>query len=161
MPAPVGWASPWPVRAMPEPPAMSAPDKVAIVLAADLSPGPAANIASCIAAGLAARSPNWAGRPLVDTSGLRTAASSHLPIAVLRAEPAAMNTLIQRLTHGPTIEGSAVSLFPAYAQTIHECSEYWRRHGRSSHTEEGMLGIGFCGSKRWVNRMTGSLPLWR
>jgi hypothetical protein len=139
---------------------MSAPEKVAIVLASDLSPGPATNIASCIAAGLAACSPGWAGRPLVDASGLRTAASSHLPIAVLRAEPAAMAALIQRLTHRPTAEG-AVSLFPAYAQAIHECSEYWHRHSLSAHAEESMLGIGFSGSKRWVNRMTGSLPLWR
>jgi Protein of unknown function (DUF2000) len=158
---PVGWASPLPVRAMPEPQAISAPDKVAIVLAADLSPGPATNIASCIAAGLAACSPGWAGRPLVDALGLKTAASSHLPIAILRAEPATMSALMQQLTNGPTVEGGAVSLFPAYAQNIHECSEYWHRHGLSAHADEAMLGIGFSGPKRWVNRMTGSLPLWR
>jgi Protein of unknown function (DUF2000) len=145
---------------MPERQAMSAPDKVAIVLAANLSPGPATNIASCIAAGLAAFSPGWAGRPLVDVLGLKTTASSHLPIAILRAEPDTMSALIQRLTHGPTVEG-AVSLFPAYAQTIHECGEYWHRHSLSAHVEEAMLGIGFSGPKRWVNRMTGSLPLWR
>jgi hypothetical protein len=158
---PVGWASPLPVRAMPEPQAISAPDKVAIVLAAELSPGPATNIASCIAAGLAACSPGWAGRPLVDALGLKTAASSHLPIAILRAEPATMSALMQQLTNGPTVEGGAVSLFPAYAQTIHKCSEYWHRHGLSAHADEAMLGIGFSGPKRWVNRMTGSLPLWR
>jgi len=158
---PVGWASPLPVRAMPEPQAVSTLDKVAIVLAADLSPGPATNIASCIAAGLAAFRPSWAGRPLVDASGLKTAACSHLPIAILRAEAAALSALMQQLTHGPIVEGGAVSLFPAYAQTIHDCSEYWRRHGLSAHAEEAMLGIGFSGPKRWVNRMTGSLPLWR
>jgi hypothetical protein len=27
--------------------------------------------------------------------------------------------------------------------------------------EEAMLGIGLIGPKRWVNRITGSLPLWR
>ncbi len=146
---------------MPERQVISAPDKVAIVLAAGLLPGPATNIASCIAAGLAACSPGWAGRPLVDALGLKTAASSHLPISVLRAEPGIMSALMQQLTHGPTVEGGTVSLFPVYAQAIHACSEYWHRHGLSAHADEAMLGIGLSGPKKWVNRMTGSLPLWR
>jgi len=146
---------------MPEPQAISAPEKVAIVLAAGLAPGAAANIASCIAAGLAAFCTGWAGRPLVDASGLKTAASSHVPIAILRAEPATMSALIQQLSDGPTVEDSTISLFPTYAQAIHECGEYWHRHGLSEHTDEAMLGIGFSGPKRWVNRLTGSLPLWR
>jgi len=146
---------------MPESQAISAPDRVAIVLAAGLAPGPAANIASCIAAGLAASSPSWAGRPLVDASGLKTAASSHMPIAILRAEPATMGALMQQLTGSPAAEGGTVSLFPTYAQPIQESSEYWHRHGLSMHTHEAMLGIGFSGPKRWVNRLTGSLPLWR
>jgi hypothetical protein len=146
---------------MPEPQEASAPDKVAIVLLAGLASGPATNIASCIAAGLAACRPSWAGRSLVDACGLNTAASSHLPIAVLRAEPITMSDLMRRLNDHRGVEGGDVSLFPAYAQTIHECSAYWDRHRLSMHTDEAMLGIGFSGPKRWVNRMTGSLALWR
>lgn len=156
-----GWASLSPVRAMPEPQAIAAPDKVAIVLAVGLAPGPAANIASCIAAGLAACRPGWAGRPLIDASGLKTAASSHVPIAILRAELVTMSALMKQLADGPALADGAVSLFPAYAQALHESSEYWHRHGLSVHANEAILGIGFSGSKRWVNRMTGSLPLWR
>ena len=144
-----------------EPQATAAPEKIAIVLVAGLAPGPAANIASCIAAGLAASNPGWAGRPLVDAAGLKTAASSHAPIAILGAEPAAMSALMQKLAEGPSVDGAAASLFPAYAQSIHQGSEYWHRHGLAVHGEEAMLGIGFSGPKRWVNRLTGSLPLWR
>ncbi|MBI5716066.1 MAG: DUF2000 family protein [Burkholderiales bacterium] len=146
---------------MPDTQTVVAPDKVAIVLASDLAPGPAANIAACIAAGLAACRAGWAGRPLVDASGLKTAASSHLPIAILRAEPAKMSAVMQQLTEGLMAQDSALSLFPAYAQALHDCSEYWHRHGLLAHANEAMLGIGCCGPKRWVNRMTGSLPLWR
>lgn len=146
---------------MPEPQPLSVPDKVAIVLAAGLAPGAAANITACIAAGLAGSRPSWAGRPLVDAAGLKTAASSHLPIAVLRAEPATISALVQQLADGPPVEDSSVSLFPAYAQAMHECGDYWHRHGLSVHVTEDMLGIGFSGPKRWVNRLTGSLPLWR
>lgn len=146
---------------MPESDEALVPEKVAIVLISGLEPGPAANVASCIAAGLAASSPGWAGRSLVDAGGLKTAASSHLPIAILRADLEAMGALMQQLAKGNVAESSDVSLFPAYAQTIHECGEYWRRHGFSVHANEAMLGVGFSGPKRWVNRMTGSLPLWR
>jgi len=141
--------------------AASAPKKVTIVLAAGLAPGAAANVAACIAAGLAACGSPWAGHALTDASGLKTAASSHVPITILHAEPATMGALVQQLADGPTMEDSTASLFPAYAQTIHECSEYWLRHGLSVHAREAMLGIGFSGPKRWVNRLTGSLPLWR
>ncbi len=156
-----GWASRLAGRAMSDSTAIAAPNKVAIVLALGLPPGPATNIASCIAAGLAASEPRgWAGRPLIDASGLKTVASSHLPITILGAELATMRVLMQ-LTTGSIVEGGAVSLFPAYAQAIHECSDYWHSHGLTAHVEEAMLGIGFSGPKRWVNRMTGSLPLWR
>jgi len=141
--------------------AMVAPEKIAIVLVAGLAPGPAANIASCIAAGLAASNPGWAGRPLVDAAGLKAAASSHSPITILGAEPAAMSVLMQQLAEGTSVDGTAASLFPAYAQSIHQGSEYWHRHGLTVHGEEAMLGIGFSGPTRWVNRLTGSLPLWR
>jgi Protein of unknown function (DUF2000) len=92
---------------------------------------------------------------------LKTAASSHLPIAILRAELVTMSALMKQLADGPAVADGAVSLFPAYAQDLHESSEYWHRHGLSVHTNEAMLGIGFSGPKRWVNRLTGSLPLWR
>lgn len=111
------------------PAAILLPEKVAIVLAAGLPSGQAANIASCIAAGLSSGSPGWAGRALADAAGLQTAASSHLPITVLSANADAMAALV--------------------------------RHGGLRHAGEAMLGIGFVGAKRWVNRMTGSLPLWR
>ena len=138
-----------------------APEKVAIVLAAGLPPGQAANIASCIAAGLSIGSPGWAGHALADAAGLQTAASSHLPITVLSANGDAMGALVRQWAAGATVAGGTVSLFPAYAQAMHDCGEYWQRHGGLRHAEEAMLGIGLVGAKRWVNRMTGSLPLWR
>lgn len=137
------------------------PAKVAIVLAADLAPGPAANIAACIAAGLAASRPDWAGRALVDASGWRSVSSSHVPITILKAPVTAMNALLRRLTEGTAQDNGRISLFPAYAHAIHESSEYWHRHGLVSHAEEAMLGVGLVGAKRWVSSMTGSLPLWR
>jgi hypothetical protein len=134
--------------------------KVAIVLAEGLAPGQASNVAACIAAGLAAAKSDWAGKPLVDAAGLRSVSSSHQAITILRAGPATMSALLLQLTHN-AVESGVLSLFPAYAQTIHECGEYWNRHYAATHSNEPMLGIGFAGPKQWVSRLTGSLPLWR
>jgi hypothetical protein len=135
--------------------------KIAIVLASDQASGVAANIAACIAAGLAAASPHWAGQPLTDAAGLKTVASSHEPIAILAAEPARMSELMKRLAQETHANDGFVSLFPAYAQAIHTGGVYWHRHGLTVHAQESVRGIGFCGHRRWVNRFTGSLPLWR
>jgi hypothetical protein len=146
---------------MPEEQTQPSLDKVAIVLAGSLAPGQASNVAACIAAGLAAAKSDWAGKPLVDAAGLRSVSLSHLAITILRAEPATMSALAVQLTHNPAPVGGTLSVFPAYAQAIHECSEYWNRHQLAAHSNEALLGIGFAGPKRWVNRLTGSLPLWR
>jgi hypothetical protein len=143
---------------MPEP--HTVPEKVAIVIAADLGAGHAANVAACVAAGLASARPGWAGAPLQDAAGLESCASSHQPIAVLRAAPAAMASLIEQLTAAVLPDG-AICLFPAYAQAMHDGAAYQARHGTIEHRREPLLAIGLAGSKRWVNRLTGSMPLWR
>lgn len=135
--------------------------KIVVVLAAGLAPGAAANIAACLAAGLTAARPGWAGQSLVDAAGLASAASSHLPITILRADPDPMRSLLAQLAAAASEPDSVVSLFPAYAQAMHGCEAYWQRHRETAHAEEPMLGIGLHGPKRWVTRLTGSLPLWR
>lgn len=135
-------------------------ERVVIVLVADLAAGPAANIAACLASGLAASAPGWAGRALLEGAGLRTVASSHLPIAVLRAKPEAMQALIQKLVAAQGCPGGTVSLFPHYAQAVHDAHAYWQRHAEAVHAEEPLLGLGLHGPRRWVSQLTGSLPLW-
>lgn len=146
---------------MPEEQIQPSMGKVAIVLVDGLASGQACNVAACIAAGLAAAKSDWAGNPLVDSAGLRSVSSSHQAITILRAEAATMKALVLQVTHNAAPEGGVLSLFPAYAQAIHECSEYWNRHHAAIHSNEALLGIGFAGPKRWVSRFTGSLPLWR
>jgi Protein of unknown function (DUF2000) len=146
---------------MPEQQFNPSTDKVAIVLADGLAPGQASNVAACIAAGLATAKSDWAGKPLIDAAGLRSVSSSHQAITILRAAPVILNELVLQLNRKPAPEGGVLSLFPAYAQAIHECSEYWNRHREATHSNEPLLGLGFAGPKRWVRRLTGSLPLWR
>lgn len=72
-----------------------------------------------------------------------------------------MREIMVRLAKGIEPNIGRATLFPAYAQAIHTASEYWNRHRQTIHANESMLGLGLRGRKRWVNSLTGSLPLWR
>lgn len=146
---------------LPAPADIRQPSKVVIVLNPEQRAGQAANVAACIAAGLAAADPNWAGRPLVDGAGLVSVSSSHEPITVLAAEPSKMREIMLRLAKIDMPTQGYASLFPVYAQAIHTAGEYWSHHALTAHADEPMLGLGLRGHKRWVNSLTGSLPLWR
>lgn len=136
-------------------------EKVALVLCEGLAPGVLANVSACIAAGLAASRPTWAGQALADAQGLRSVASSHLPIVVLRAEATRLGALVHTLAQRPGGDSARVCLFPAYAQAVHEARLYWCAHGQRIHEMEPLLGLGLAGEKRWVNSLVGSLPLLR
>ena len=134
--------------------------KVVIVVSAGLALGQAASAAACIAAGLGAGLPGWAARPLRDVDGLQSFAISHLPIIILSANDAQMAALCDRLPMEPPV-GGGLALFPAYAQGIHDCHAYWERHRESAHRRLPMVGIGLAGARRWINGLTGSLPMLR
>ncbi|MGE8656367.1 MAG: DUF2000 domain-containing protein [Achromobacter sp.] len=144
----------------PAPLAPALPEKVVIVLAAGLDLGQAANASACLAAGLAAPQSTWAGQPLRDADGMLSAAISHLPIIVLTADAARMAQLRERLAQ-PAPDGAGMTLFPAYAREIHDAAEYWTRHRQTSHRDQPLLGVGLAGPRRWVNALTGSLPMLR
>ncbi|WP_238922413.1 DUF2000 domain-containing protein [Achromobacter ruhlandii] len=142
------------------PSAPAVPEKIVIVLAATLGVGQAANVSACLAAGLAAALPGWAGAPLRDPDGMASSAISHLPIIVLAADAERMAQLRQRLTQPPP-EDARLAVFPAYAREIHEAAHYWARHRETSHRDQPLLGVGLAGAKRWLNALTGSLPMLR
>lgn len=133
--------------------------RVAIVVDGTLPAGQAANVASCVAAGLGAGVPGLAGQALCDAAGLASLSSSSLPIAVLRGENAGFARLLQQLAERPA--GAHCVLFPRYAQAMHTAEDYWQRHAGSDHTGEPMLGVGLAGPSAWVRRLTGALPLLR
>lgn len=142
------------------PSAPAVPEKIVIVLAATLGVGQAANVSACVAAGLAAASPGWAGAPLRDPDGMVSSAISHLPIIGLSADAVRMAQLRERLALAPP-DGARLAVFPAYAREIHEAVQYWARHRETSHRDQPLLGVGLAGARRWINALTGSLPMLR
>ena len=83
-----------------------------------------------------------------------------LPIIVLSADAVRMAQLRERLAPAPP-DGARLAVFPAYAREIHEAAHYWARHRETSHRDQPLLGVGLAGAKRWINALTGSLPMLR
>lgn len=139
---------------MPEPSAPLAaavPEKVVIVLAAGLGAGQAANAAACLAAGLVARQPNWAGQALRDADGMLSSAISHLPIIVLTADEARMAQLRERLSL-PMPGDAGMTLFrPMRARST-----------RPPNTGPGIARLRIatspCWAWAWPARGAGSMP---
>jgi hypothetical protein len=131
----------------------------AIALEEALPIGVAANVAACIAAGLVAALPGWAGQPLADKDGLSSASSSHLPIPILRCSSSQFTALLDRAQTRP--DGSALVVFPRFARSIHTVEDYWVEHARRSLRLEELLGLGLAGPRTWIRRLTGSIPLLR
>ncbi len=131
--------------------------RACIVLQPGLPVGQAANVAACIAAGLAHAAEGLAGQPLRDADGRESLSSAALPIAVLGADETGLAALWRRAGESPSA-GRCV-LFPRYAQTMHEVQGYWAAHADARHGEQPLLGLGFAGPQAWVRRLTGALPL--
>lgn len=139
-------------------------EKIVLVLRDDLPLGTAVNVASCLTAGIIAKQPHLAGHPLVDAAQLVSVATSHVPIVALKGNTEVLQRLLDTLHSQqqtqPLAEGS-VSLFPDYARSIHSPELYWQQHQTQSHSGQQLLGLALCGATKWLNKLTGNLPLLR
>ncbi|NMU91181.1 DUF2000 domain-containing protein, partial [Achromobacter ruhlandii] len=91
---------------------------------------------------------------------MASAPTPPLPSLCAAADAVRMAQLRQRLTQPPP-EDARLAVFPAYAREIHEAVHYWARHRETSHRDQPLLGVGLAGAKRWINALTGSLPMLR
>lgn len=139
-------------------------EKVVLVLRDDLPLGTAVNVASCLTAGIIAKQPQLAGHSLMDAAQLASVATSHVPIVALKGNSEVFQRLLSTL-HSmqqaqPLPEGS-FSMFPDYARSIHNPEIYWQQHRTQHHNGEQLLGLALCGATKWLNKLTGNLPLLR
>lgn len=134
-------------------------EKIVLVLQPELALGAAINAAACLTAGLIAHHKEQAGQPLTDADGLQSVAISHLPIVALKGNDEVFQRILQSLLREPVV--GMLSIFPAYARTIHQPQQYWQLHAEHQHLKEPLLGLALCGPTKWLNKLTGNLPLLR
>lgn len=130
-------------------------ERCAIVVAAELPPGRAANAAAVIALTLGKRHPHLAGPDLVDASGLSHPGLIPIGIAILAAPAQELGEIRAKALH----KGIDVVDFPAQGQ---ETTNYvtFGAMVRQVPTEAlTYVGVGLHGPRRQVGRVIGKLPL--
>ncbi|MEU1624453.1 DUF2000 domain-containing protein [Streptomyces sp. NPDC020096] len=81
-----------------------------------------------------------------------------IPLPVLKGDTAAMREIVLKAA---TLTDVFVVDFTAIAQSSRGCDEYTRRTAEVPTAELPYVGVAVCGPKAAVNRLTGSLPLYR
>ena len=130
-------------------------ERCAIVVAAELPPGRAANAAAVIALTLGKRHPHLAGPELVDASGESHPGLIPIGIAILAAPAEALGEIRTKALH----KGIDVVDFPAQGQ---ETTNYvaFGAMVRQVPTEAlTYVSVGLHGPRRQVGRVVGKLPL--
>jgi len=132
------------------------PSKCALVIADDLPPGLAANAAAVLAATLGRHIPPLIGPDLPDAAGQYHTGLVTIPLPVLKADRAQIKSL---RAQAAAAEGLFVVDVTETAQKARTYPEYAQALAETPADALVYLGVGLCGSKRPIMKLTGSLPL--
>lgn len=134
--------------------------KCVMILDEALPLGLAANTAAIMGITLGRQRPGIVGPDVCDQGDNRHLGIIEFPVPILKASPEALREIRQKLS-GPEYQGLTVVDFSDLAQS---CKTYAEFIAKMAHTPENALeyfGIAICGTKKQVNKLTGSLPLLR
>ena len=83
-----------------------------------------------------------------------------IPVPVLKADKEKIKKLRERLFE-PEFEGLTVVDFSDVAQSCNVYEDYIQKAASVEETDFNYYGIGICGEKKLVSKLTGNLPLLR
>ena len=135
-------------------------DKCVIILDETLPAGLLANTAAILGITIGKVRPDIVGPDIEDHSGKVHRCITALPIPILRGNPAMIKELLARL-YEPEFDQVAVVDFSQLAQTCNHYSEYMEKLALNDMTDLTYIGIGLCGPKKKINKLTGGIPLLR
>ena len=83
-----------------------------------------------------------------------------MPVPILKADREKIRTIREQL-YQPEFADLIVVDFSDVAQSCNVYEEYIKKAAGVEEKEMTYFGIGICGAKKLVNKLTGSLPLLR
>ena len=131
-------------------------EKCVLVLDENLPLGLAANTAAILGVTLGKRLPEIVGADVRDGGGKEHLGIVAFPIPVLKSTPERIRALRERIPE----EVTAVD-FTELAQGCRTYGEFTGKMAGTPPEELRYLGLGICGPRKAVDRLTGSLPLLR
>lgn len=135
-------------------------NKCVMVIDEALPLGIIANTAGIMGLTLGKHIPETIGPEVTDKSSCVHLGIIRIPVPVLKADSEKIKEIRQRL-YQPEFADLIVVDFSDVAQSCNVYDDYIRKAAAVEEAGFRYFGIGLCGDKRLVNKLTGSLPLLR
>jgi len=136
---------------------MDQESKCVVIVNEDDAPGVAANTIACLSFGLGAAFPEAVVEPIADKDDVSHGGIINRPVPILKANSEMIADIFLRAKDADV----HVLDMNNKAQEAHTLEEYKKMLAESSTNELKYAGIAVYGSKKVVNKLTGSLKLLR
>ena len=134
--------------------------KCVMVIDESLPLGIIANTAAIMGITLGKSVPDVVGQNLTDNDGNRHLGIIEFPVPILKGCPELIKDIRQKLYEEKYSDVITVD-FSDVAQSCKTYDEFIEKINGVSESELNYFGIGICGTKKTVNKLTGNLPLLR
>lgn len=138
---------------------MSETMKSAILVADHLPTGLAVNAASVLSVTLGAKVDNLVGKDVKDSNGILHPGVIYTPLPILRHSAAGISEVLSSVTDDE--DDMFFATFSSLAQSCKTYDEYIDRMGQVGTAEIDLVGIALYGPKKRVNKLVGSLALFK
>lgn len=133
--------------------------KCVMVIDTELPLGIAANTSAVLGVALGKHTPGLVGPDVTDATGQPHLGITSIPVTILRGDRESIKGLRTRL-YAPEFGDLVVADFSDVAQSCHVYSEYAKAAAVSGE-DYNYLGVAIHGSRKKINKLTGSMPLLR
>ena len=135
-------------------------EKCVMVIDEGLPLGMIANTAAIMGITLGKKMPEVVGADVTDQSGSEHLGIIEFPVPILRGTRPDIKQIREKL-YQPEFQDLTVVDFSDLAQSCKTYDEFMEKMGRVSESDLQYLGVAICGSRKKVNKLTGSMPLLR
>lgn len=135
-------------------------EKCVMIIDENLPLGIIANTAAIMGITIGKRMPDVVGTDVVDKTGNEHLGIIAFPVPILKGNPVLIKEIREKL-YEPDYSDLMVVDFSELAQGCKTYEEFIGKMHLVEEKELEYLGIAICGSRKKVNKLTGSMPLLR
>ena len=135
-------------------------EKCVMVIDEELPTGIIANTAGIMGITLGKKLPETVGPDVSDRNGRSHLGIIAIPVPILKASKEKLKELRLKL-YEPSFSELTVVDFSNVAQSCNDYDEFTSKAAQTDGDSFQYFGVGICGAKKLVNKLTGNLPLLR
>ena len=135
-------------------------EKCVMVIDENLPLGIIANTAAIMGITLGKKMPEGVGSDVVDKTGNEHLGIIEFPVPILKGNVDSIKAIREKL-YEPDFSDLTVVDFSDLAQSCKTYDEFIGKMGTAAETDLNYFGIAICGTKKKINKLTGSMGLLR